>query len=93
MRQGDVSFASLSKWLKQLEETVSPYKRYVLLKFLRNQSPKAIKLIENLGKRAKAMQIEPLVSISEEQCKNLFENWDDFKYWLMFYNVDSLENF
>lgn len=33
------------------------------------------------------MQIEPLVPLSEEQSKQLFENWDDFKFWLLFYDV------
>ena len=37
------------------------------------------------------MQIEPLVSISEEHSKNMFENWEDFKYWLLFYSINTIE--
>ena len=54
-------------------------------------SPKAIRMIENLGRRTKAMQIEPLIPISDEQSRNFFESWEDFRYWLMFYNVTALD--
>ena len=80
MRKGDVAFTYLVKWIKVLEETVSPYK-----------SPKAMHIIENLSKRAKVMITEPLLPLSEDQVPNYFENWDDYKYWLRFYEIDSIE--
>ncbi|KAJ3267701.1 hypothetical protein HDU76_011667, partial [Blyttiomyces sp. JEL0837] len=52
MRQEDATFTTTFKWLKHLEETVNPYK-----------SADTLKLIINLVRRAKMIQIEPLAPL------------------------------
>ncbi|KNE63726.1 hypothetical protein AMAG_08813 [Allomyces macrogynus ATCC 38327] len=56
MREGDPNFTVLYKWLRHLEETVSPYK-----------SAESLKIILVLLRRAKAIQTDPLTPIAQIQ--------------------------
>ncbi|KAJ3409834.1 hypothetical protein HDV05_004187 [Chytridiales sp. JEL 0842] len=73
MRQEDPVFTTTFKWLKHLEETVNPYK-----------NAEALKLIINLVRRAKLIQIEPLAPLVRNQCHALFDNYDDHIFLLQF---------
>ncbi|KAI9136521.1 hypothetical protein BKA69DRAFT_1103644 [Paraphysoderma sedebokerense] len=56
MREGDSNFVTVSKWLRQLEDNISPYK-----------SADALKLVLILLKRVNSMQIEPLTPLHQFQ--------------------------
>jgi hypothetical protein len=74
MTPGDGLFPLVSLWLKECEETISPYK-----------NPKAGKALDNLLKRCKSFQIEPLIPLGEN---TMFDYQYDYEYWLLFYNKD-----
>ncbi|KAJ3218902.1 hypothetical protein HDU67_003541 [Dinochytrium kinnereticum] len=74
MRQGDPNFGVTFKWLKLLEETVSPYK-----------SSEALRLIIHLVRRAKMIQIEPLSPVVRNQCNSLFDSFNDHSFLQNFY--------
>ncbi|KAI8802510.1 hypothetical protein BJ742DRAFT_858356, partial [Cladochytrium replicatum] len=75
MREGDAVFMTAFRWLKLLEDTVSPYK-----------SADALKIVVSLVKRAKTIQVEPLMSSAISQCYGQFDNWEDFAFLLTFYD-------
>jgi hypothetical protein len=47
-------------------------------------SAEALKLIINLVRRAKLIQIEPLAPLVRNQCHSLFDNYDDHTFLLQF---------
>ncbi|KAJ3108563.1 hypothetical protein HDU97_000845 [Phlyctochytrium planicorne] len=81
MRQGDPNFSITFKWLKHLEETVSPYK-----------SSEALKLIIHLVRRAKMIQIEPLSPLVRNQCHALFDTYNDHLFLQNFYDEAEEKN-
>ncbi|RKO87693.1 hypothetical protein BDK51DRAFT_42346 [Blyttiomyces helicus] len=74
MRQGDSTFTATIRWLKGLEDTVSPYK-----------NPEALKLIISLVRRAKRIQVEPMTPLERAHCPGLFDHWKDQEFLARFY--------
>ncbi|KAL2911807.1 Serine/threonine-protein kinase tousled-like 2 [Polyrhizophydium stewartii] len=77
MQRSDPIFMVVHKWLRGLEQTISPYR-----------SPTALALVSNLVRRCKAMLLEPLTPIVRSHAKSLFTSWDDYNYWLHLYNIN-----
>ncbi|KAI8926408.1 hypothetical protein BC831DRAFT_456580 [Entophlyctis helioformis] len=78
MQKSDPIFAVVHKWLRSLEQTISPYR-----------SPTALALVSSLVRRCKAMLLEPLTPIVRSHAKSIFTNWDDYNFWLHLYNVPT----
>ena len=98
IRHGDPNFSVMFKWLKHLEETISPYKRCAFIprllrffqwirEFLTRPSAEALRLTVQLVKRAKAIQIEPLTPLVSNQLTATFDAWPEFQQLLQFYRI------
>ena len=72
MTPGDKLFPSVLHWLKECQETISPFK-----------NPKAVKTLDNLLKRCKSFSIEPLIPLGENTD---FDYQYDYEFWRMFYD-------
>lgn len=73
MTPGDDLFSFILLWLKECQDTISPFK-----------NPIAGKALDNLLRRCKSFSIEPLVPLGEN---TEFDYQFDYEYWLMFYNA------
>jgi hypothetical protein len=69
---GDL-FSLVLLWLKECEDTISPFKY-----------PKAVKSLDNLLRRCKSFKVEPLIPLGEN---TKFDYHFDYEYWLMVYDA------
>ncbi|KAL7749110.1 hypothetical protein RI367_005515 [Sorochytrium milnesiophthora] len=76
MRQDDSNFITMYRWLRNLEENVSPYK-----------SAEALRLILILLQRAKAIQIEPLMPL--HQVAATIDHFAEYGKFFRFFNGGS----
>ncbi|KAI9189819.1 hypothetical protein H9P43_001252 [Blastocladiella emersonii ATCC 22665] len=72
MREGDPNFTTLYRWLRHLEETVSPYK-----------SAESLKIILVLLQRAKAIQLDPLTPQTQVQAS--FDHLGEYTRFCSYY--------
>ncbi|ORZ39445.1 hypothetical protein BCR44DRAFT_110117, partial [Catenaria anguillulae PL171] len=72
MREGDPNFVTVYRWLRHLEETVSPYK-----------SAESLKIILVLLQRAKAIQIDPLTPLTQVQAS--FDHLGEYNRFCSFF--------
>jgi hypothetical protein len=65
MKKTDIVFIATYKWIKSLEETISPH-----------FSPESLKLIIILADRCKVMLMEPIAPMILSQVKSRFDDFE-----------------